>query len=49
MVEESDKSIQLPKCSLENDGTINCEITKEILNEIQKRNIKAKKAVWVLD
>ena len=39
---EDEKPVKL-KCSLEKDGTVTCNVTKEEFNEIQKNEIKPKK------
>ncbi len=45
---EDEKVIPL-KCSIEKDGTVTCNLTKEKFNEIQKENIKPKRLVWELE
>ncbi len=45
---EDEKVIPL-KCSIEKDGTVTCNLTKEEFNEIQKENIKPKRIVWELE
>ena len=49
MVEQLDKPIPLPKCSLEADGTVTCSLKKEIFNELQRKNIKPKRVIWELE
>ena len=43
-----EKPISL-KCSLETDGTVTCNISKEKFNDIQKKNVKPKKVIFEID
>jgi len=48
MVIELEKPIAL-RCSLETDGTVTCNITKEKFNVIQRKNIKPKKVIFEIE
>jgi len=48
MVIELEKPIAL-RCSLETDGTVTCNITKEKFNDIQRKNIKPKKVIFEIE
>ena len=45
---DDEKVIPL-KCSIEKDGTVTCNLTKEKFNEIQKENIKPKRIVFEIE
>ncbi len=49
MVEQLDKPIILPRCSLESDGTVICSLKKETFNDLQRKNIKPKRVIWELE
>ena len=48
MMDKEEKPLEM-KCSLEKDGTVTCNITKENFNNIQKENIKPKKVIFEID
>ncbi len=45
---DNEKVIPL-KCSIEKDGTVTCNLTKEKFIEIQKENIKPKRIGWEIE
>lgn len=45
---DDEKAIPL-KCSIEKDGTVTCNLTKEKFKEIQKENIKPKRIVFEVE
>ena len=45
---EEKKVIPL-KCSIEKDGTVTCNLSKEKFNEIQKQKIKPIRLVWEIE
>ena len=45
---EEEKVIPL-KCSIEKDGTVTRNLSKEKLNEIQKQKIKPKRLAWEIE
>jgi len=44
-MEEDEKEIPL-KCSIDKNGDVTCNITKEEFAELQKKNISPRKVVW---
>ena len=49
MVVQLEQPIDLQKCSLEADGTVNCKINKEKFNDIQRMNIKPKRVIFEIE
>jgi len=45
---EDEKEIPL-KCSIDKNGDVTCNVTKETFDEIQKNEIKPKKIVFEID
>ena len=47
-MEQEDKILEM-KCSLDKDGIVTCNISKEKFSDLQQKNIKPKKIVFELD
>ena len=47
-MDDSEKSLQL-NCTLDKDGTVTCDITKEDFNNLQNENIKPQKVVFEIE
>ena len=47
-MDDSKKSLQL-NCTLDKDGTVTCDITKDDFNNLQNENIKPQKVVFEID
>jgi len=45
---ENDESIEL-KCTIEKNGDINCKVSKETFDEIQREEIKPNRIIWDIE
>ena len=47
-MDDENQTVEM-KCSIEKDGTVTCNVTKEDFNTIQQQDIKPKKIVFEID